>query len=135
MDTDSLVDPYLRDGQKLVEELSVRGFDLAAAFWLKAIDDDRWYFYIVSPVVVVEGSNKGYGYLLPLVLAMPQPFSIKPLRIKMIGQSDPNAKDVLSILGRVNGSRLSPIQWGGISLGNVSIEGAYIYLLPAGTPG
>jgi len=55
MDTESLVENLIDDGQKLIEEVSQRGFSVTAAFWLKASEDDRWYFYLVSPVAGETG--------------------------------------------------------------------------------
>ena len=107
---------------------------MTAAFWLKASEDGKWRFYIVSPVVDSEGIFQAYSRLLPLVRAMPQPFWIDPLKITLISPSNPIGQDVTAISGRVRGPHVSPIRWGGKSLGNVSIEGAYLYPVPATTP-
>jgi hypothetical protein len=134
VDTEILVENLIEDGQKLVEELPQRGFEVTAAFWLKASEDGKWYFYIISPLVDAEGLAKAYRQLHPLVRAMPSPFWIDPLEIKLIGPDNPMARDVLAIYSRASGPRVSPIRWGGKKLGNVSIEGAYLYPLPAATP-
>jgi hypothetical protein len=133
MDTETLVDRVIDDGQKLVEALRQHGFDMSAAFWLKASEDDRWSFYIVSPAVDREGLAHAYRRLHPLVRAMPQPFWIDPLAIKLIGPSNPIAQDVLAIHGRAGPPHVSPIRWGGRKLGNVNVEDAYLYPLPATT--
>ena len=79
----------------------------------------------------------------PLVLEQPvlhlqgvaeKPLRIDPLEIKLIGPSNPIAQDVLAILRRAPGPRVSPIRWRGTRLGNVSVEGAYLYPLPVTTP-
>jgi hypothetical protein len=57
-----------------------------------------------------------------------------PLLRRLIGPSDPVARDVLAIVGRVPGSGNGPIRWQGTLLGNVIIEGAYLYPVPATTP-
>jgi hypothetical protein len=134
MVTDTLVESVIEDGKKLVAELPQRGFEVTAAFWLKASENGKWYFYIVSPVVDAEGLNKAYRRLHPLVRAMPQPFRIDPLEIELIGPSNPIAQDVIAIHGRIPGPRVGPIRWGGTNLGNVSIEGAYLYPVPANIP-
>src|ERR1700694_4570599 len=103
MDTESLVENLIDDGQKLVEEVLQRGFPVTAAFWLKASEDDRWYFYIVSPVVDDEGLAQGYRRLHPLVRRVPEPLGIDPLEIKLIGPSNPIAQDVLAIHRRAPG--------------------------------
>jgi hypothetical protein len=134
MDTDTLVEKLIDDGRKLIEELPQRGFEVAAAFWVKSSEDAPWRFYIVSPIVDTEGLTKAYRRLHPLVRAMPQPFWIDPLEIKLIAPSDALARDVLAVQRRSGGPQVSPIRWGGQKLGNVSIEGTYIYPLPANTP-
>lgn len=134
MATDTLVKNLIDDGQKLVEELPQRGFDMTAAFWLQASENNKWYFYIVSPVVDTEGLAKAYRQLHPLVRAMPQPFWIDPLEIKLIGPNNPIAQDVLAVLRRAAGPRACPIRWGGKYLGNVSVEEAYLYPVSATTP-
>ncbi len=131
MDTDPLVDNLIEDGRKLVEELPQRGFDVAAAFWIKNTEDGRWRYYVVSPVVDTAGVIQAYRQLQPVIRAMPQPFGISPLEVTVIGPSDPIARDVLAAIQRTPGPRSSPIRWGGIYLGNVSVEGAYLYPVPA----
>src|SRR5438309_1912675 len=130
MDTDTLVENRIDYGQKIVEELPQHGFEVMAAFWVKASENGKWYFYIVSPVVDAEGLTKAYRLLHPAVRAMPQPFWIDPLQIKLIGPSNPLARDVMAILSRVSGPRVGPIRWKGTYLGNLSIEGAYLYPVP-----
>ena len=134
MDTDTLVENLIDDGRKLVEELPQRGFDVTAAFWLQASEDGKWYFYIVSPVVDADGLANAYRRLHPLVRAMAQPFWIDPLEIKLVGPNNPIARDVLAIHNPSPRPRVTPIRWDGKKLGNVSIEGAYLYPLPATTP-
>jgi len=134
MDTDTLVEDRIDDGQKLVEELRQRGFNVAAAFWLKASENGKWHFYIVSPEVDAAGIINAYRQLHPLMRTVPQTFSINPLEVKLIGPSNPIARDVLAILSRAPGPRVSPIRWNGIRLGNTSIEEAYLYPLPVTTP-
>jgi hypothetical protein len=88
----------------------------------------------VSPLVDAEGPVKAYMQLHPLVWKMPRPSWIDPLEIKLIGPTNPIAQDVLAIHRRVPGPRVSPIRWGGTKLGNVSIEGAYLYPPPVTAP-
>src|SRR5438067_2222475 len=131
MDSETLVERMTDDGKKLVEELPRRGFEVTAAFWLQTSEDGKWYFYIVSPKVDTEGLVHAYRLLQSIVRAMPQPFWIDPLEIKLIAPSNQIALDVLAILGRVAGPSICPIRWRGRQLGNLSIEEAYLYTLPA----
>ncbi|HLN26739.1 MAG TPA: hypothetical protein VK395_03285 [Gemmataceae bacterium] len=134
MDTESLVEKLIDDGEKLVERISLGGFPVTAAFWLRASENERWYFYIVSPLVDDEGLAQAYRRLHPFVWGVSEPLWIDPLEIKLIGPSNPIAQDVLAIHRRAPGSRVSPIRWGGKMLGNLSVEGAYLYPLPVTTP-
>ena len=127
MDTETLVENLLDDGQKLIEALPQNGFPVTAAIWLKTSWNGRWYLYIVSPVVDAEGITEGYRRLHPLIRQMPEPFGIDVFKVKLIGLENPIAKDVLAIHPHAPGPR---VRWRGISLGNVSIEDAYLYLLP-----
>jgi hypothetical protein len=132
MVTDTLVEQLINDGQKLVERLPQNGFEVTTVLWLKSTYNGRWYFYIISPVVENEGILQAYGRLHPLIRQMPQPFWIDPLEVKLIGPSDPLAKDVLAIHRHAPAPLVYPRPWGGIRLGSVSIEGAYLYPLAAG---
>jgi hypothetical protein len=134
MDTITLVENQIHDGKKLIDELPRHGFDVTTAFWLHASDEDRWRFNILSPPVDSEGLSQAYRRLHPLVRAMPQPFYIDPLAIKLIEPDHPIAKDILDIHRRSSGSQMCAIRWGGTRLGSVSIEGAYLYPLPVTAP-
>jgi hypothetical protein len=134
MDSESLVEDLIDDGQRLADELARRGFPVTAAFWLKPSERNRWYFYVVSSVVDDEGLTQAYRRLHPVVRAMPELLWIDPLEIRLIGPSNPIAQDVLAIHSRVRGPRATPIRWRGTRLGNVSVEGAYLYPPPVTTP-
>jgi len=134
MDTITLVNEIIDDGAQLVGQLPQEGFEVTAAFWIKPMEDGQWYFYIVSPLVEAEGLAKAYRRLHPIVRRMPPPFWIDPLEVKLIGPSNPIAQDVLAIHARTSGPKVCPIRWGGNSLGNVALEGAYLYPLPTDIP-
>jgi hypothetical protein len=128
MDQATLVEGQLQDGEKLLARLAQEGFPVTAACWVHEGESGQWFLYIASPVVDVEGSMKAYRRALPLVLQMPQPFVIHPLEVKIIGTADALAKDVAAARDRCPGK--SPGWFRGDRLGNVSIDGAYIYPPP-----
>lgn len=134
MDTDTLVEKQIDEGWKVVEMLLQLGFEVTAAFWLKPSENGKWYFYIVSPVVETEGIIMAYRRLHPLFQLIPPSFGIRPTGIKLIGPSNPIARDVLDIYTRTPGPGGFPIRWRGTYLGNMSIDGAYLYQLPVTTP-
>jgi hypothetical protein len=120
----------IEDGSRIVEQLPQDGFEVTAAFWLKASEDDQWYFYVVSPVAERERLNDAYSRLFTLIRRMPQLLWIDPLEVRLIGPSHPMAKDVLTICSHTPVRNSGPIRWGGQVLGSVSVEGAYFYPLP-----
>ena len=134
MDTETLVENRIDEGQKLIEELAKSGFEVSAAFWLNASQDGKWRFHVVSPVVDTAGIGEAYRQLHPLVWSRPQTGSIDPLAVRLVGPSDAVARDVLDALSRAPGPRGSPIRWRGRVLGNVIVEGAYLYPPPVTTP-
>lgn len=134
MATGTLVDRLLDDGQKLAEALAKRGFSVDAALWLQSSENEKWYFYVVSPLVDAEGLSKAYGRLHSATRGMAKAFWIDPLEIRLIGPTDPIAKQVLEICKRYPPPVASPIRWRGKTLGNMSVEQAYIYPLKTSTP-
>jgi hypothetical protein len=124
----SLVETQINDGQRLVEELVRDGFDVAAAFWLKAYDSD-WYLYVVSPVVEAEGIANAYRRVNAVLRRMPAPFRVDPFDVKLVGPADKLAQAVLNAQRRSPSK--TPVRSGGASLGDLSVEEAYLYPLPA----
>jgi hypothetical protein len=132
MDTVTLVTEKVEDGEKLLQKLSAKGFDVSAAFWILPTDASRWRFYVVSPAVESDGPATAYRRLHAVARQLPQPSWIDPLEIKLIGPSNSMAQDVFAALNRIPGPKVSPIHRSGTRLGDVSIEGAYFYPLPTG---
>lgn len=129
MDTVTLVNDMIGDGQKVVERLVRDGFEVTTAFWLKDAENGQWYFYVASPVVEQERLPRGYSRLHTIIRRMPQTHCIDPLEVKLVGRDEPITKDVLAVHQRSPGPAVCPIRWGGTRLGNVSVEGAYLYPL------
>jgi hypothetical protein len=131
LDTETLVDDKIEDCRKLLEALAAAGFEMTAAFWMRRNDDGKWRFYIVSPLVDTAGIFEAYRRVQPLIRRRVYPPWADPADVRLIGPSDPLAKDVLNIYAGPRAPRDHPIRWTGIWLGNSSIDGAYLYPLPA----
>jgi hypothetical protein len=129
VDTVTLVSDQLEEGERLLKALPQQGFEVAGAFWIRPAEDDRWYFYLVSPLAETERLATAYSRLHTAIRRL-QPRWIDPLEVQLIGPTDPLARDVFAIHQRAPGPRLSPLRWGGKQLGNLGIEGAYLYPLP-----
>jgi hypothetical protein len=131
VDTNTLVSDLIDEGKRIVEQLVQNGFDVTAALWLKKAENDQWYFYIVSPLAEPERLNLVYGRLHGLIRQMPEPHWIRPLEVRLLHPSHAIAKDVLAIYQSAPGPKTSPIRWSGNMLGNLSVDGAYLYPLAA----
>lgn len=131
MDTNVLVGELADDGRKLLERLAQEGFDVTAAFWVRSDEDGAWRFYIASPAADGWGVTEAYRRVHAAVRGMLPPFWVDPLEIKLIGAEHPVTKDVLAIHERAAGNQGYPIRWEGSRLGNLSVDGAYLYPLAA----
>lgn len=135
MDTTTLVSDLVKDGKTIVEQLPKDGFEVTAAFWLKRAEDGQWRFYIISPIAESERMNDAYRRLFALIRKMPPLDWLNPLEVRLIGPNDAIAKDVLAVHANPLYPKSRPIRWHGRQLGDVSVEGAYLYPLPAAAVG
>jgi hypothetical protein len=120
-----LVEQQIADGQRLIERLVQEGFPVAAACWVKESDGGPWYLYLASPIVDTRGTWEAYRRILRLIRQMPQPFWIGSLETKAIKTTDRVGKYVLDLY-KSHGHR-RPIRFSGSLLGNVAVDGVYIY--------
>ena len=125
-----MVNDAIKDGQRVLEQLALEGFEVTAAFWLHESDNNQWRFYVVSPAYVTDGPQLAYRRLQTAIRQLGVTW-IDPLEVKLIGPTNSVAQAVLAILQQSSGVRAWPVRWGGGQLGNQSVEGAYLYPLPA----
>ncbi len=126
MDQITLVASQIDAGQRLAERVAQDGFTVTAAGWLQESEAGLWYLYIASSLVGEEGgTRKAYGHVNAILRRMPQPFGIDPFEIKMIGNKNPIAKEMAAIRDRSAGK--GPVWFRGHRLGELAIEGAYLY--------
>jgi hypothetical protein len=136
MDQGTLVEMQIEDGRKLIDRLTEEGVPVTAAFWAKESESGQWFLYLATPLVGEDGATKpAYRRMNAVFRRMPAPFWIDPLEVKLIGTADPITQDVLAVHERAGKSRVWPVRWGGTRLGDLSVDGAYFYPLPAGTSG
>jgi hypothetical protein len=60
MDTVTLVEAQIEDGQRLLDRLVEEGLVVRAACWVKPVEEDRWSLYIATPVVDEKGAAPAY---------------------------------------------------------------------------
>lgn len=128
MDQGSLVEMQIDDGAKVVEKLREGGFDVTAAWWMKASEEGEWFLYIASKQVDEIGIAASYRKAHSLIRALGQLW-VDRFEVKLVGPENPITQDVLAILNRFQDRFIT--RYGGKKLGNVSIDGAYFYPLPA----
>jgi hypothetical protein len=134
MDTELLVDNRIEDGQKLVAELVIAGFDVSVAFWVKTSEEGLWFLYIGSTSVEPSRIGDAYRTLYAGLSKIPDPW-VSMSEVKLIQASNPIAKDAMAARDRQPG-RL-PVRFQGKRLGSLSVEDTYIYPRVGGqmTPG
>jgi len=125
MDKTTLVDEKIEDGKLLLDRLVEAGVVVTAACWTLESNKGRWYLYIATPVVEEQGIRTASDRIFAAVKHMPHPFEGGPFQIKAIGPHEPVAKAILD-LPRRHPSR-SPFRPDASKLGELSIEGAYLY--------
>ena len=127
MDTATLVGEQIEDGRLLIAELRRQSFDVVAACWAKASEDQFWRMYVATSIVDNEGSTAAYRQFYGAIKSIPHSW-IFTFDVKLIAKSSPIALDILKIQHRSPSSL--PIRFDDQRLGNLFIEEAYIY--PAG---
>ena len=128
MDQGTLVERQIDDGAKSVEKLRSSGFDVTAAWWMKASDEGLWFLYIASKEVDEKGIIPAYQSLESLIGSLGSLW-VDRFRVRLVSPQNPVARDVLGILNRYPGQ--TPTLDGWRRLGDVTVDGSYIYPLAA----
>ena len=121
MDTETLVDGQLQEGEKLLQTLKTSGFPLTAACWVLTTIDGRWYFYIASPVVETEGLAAALGKVYAELNKRPRRW-LDRSEIRLIESTHPIAADAVTY-----GSDAVGTYFQGRKLGNLIVDEAYLY--------
>jgi hypothetical protein len=126
MDQGPLVIEQIDAGATFLGEFGKRAA-IAAAFWLKASEEDLWYLYVASDEFNAKNLDVAYGEVLRIAGQMQNPY-FDPFQVKLIKRSHPLAKAALEMLQRFPGrmaTRLHRRNFGGMSADEV-----YIYPIP-----
>jgi hypothetical protein len=107
MGPESLVKYCVEDGRKLLELLSLEGFDVTVGFWLKADDSDRWYLHIASRSGNTDGMSKAYKFVHGVIARHPE-IRIDRFVVKLVGLNHPLVKSVLEFQSRYPASGPQP---------------------------
>ena len=132
MDQEVLVGELIDDGKRLLERLAAEGVPVTAAFWVKESENGRWYLYIATPLVSEDGDTlEAYRRINAVFRQMPELFWSGRLQIRAVSPSSPVGEAVVYWQKHYPGK--GPFYYPGYRLGDVSVEGAYIYR-PIPTP-
>jgi hypothetical protein len=126
MDYVPLVNEQIEAGKRLLERLVEEGVKVMAACWIKESESSFWELHITSSLVKNGGVLRpALGRILTLIKTMPQPFWIELSDIRLEEPGSSLSKAVQKLM-RTNPGKL-PRGLGSGSLGDISIDSAYIY--------
>jgi hypothetical protein len=121
MDTATLVNEQIDEGQLFVDHLRSNGFPVDASFWVLTTEDGLWFLYIASAVVDNQGLAAAYRKVYA-ELARTGVRWISRSDIKLVGSENPIAKDAIAYRSEILATR-----YAGRKLGKLIVEEAYIY--------
>ena len=124
MDQVTLVGNRIDDGRRFVERFAADGNPVHAAFWGKTAEEGLWFLYVATDLVDREGPAAAYRAVNASLRKLGE-YWPHGSSIKVIGPSDPIAKDVLEVMTRYP-ARLAT-RLSGRSFGAVEFDQAYIY--------
>jgi hypothetical protein len=121
MDTATMVEEQLDEGQRFVDHLNQHGFDVVVALWVLTSEEGLWFLYIASEVVETDGLATAYRRAYA-ELSRSQVRWISRSDIKLIGSQNPIAVDAVAH----QHDRLQTV-YRGRQLGGMIVEEARIY--------
>ena len=124
MVTETLVTPLIDSGSEIIDQCRKDNFSIELAFWLKVVDDENWYLYLVTNTMAQDGPRKTYNKLYASWNKLENPF-VSYSDIKLIDTTDSLAKSVKE-LAEQYGRQLNT--WFGKKLlGSLEAEKMFIY--------
>ncbi len=126
MDTVTLVENHVKDGERLLDRLAENGIEVASAAWLKPSEDERWGLIIVTPLVDRHGVREAYGEVYSALRSL-ENIWITDSDIKLIGEQSPIAKDLAKAMA---GPYRLPMILRRHLLGGLPVHEVYLYALP-----
>jgi hypothetical protein len=126
MDTVTLVENQIDDGQRLLTRLAEEGVDVRAACWGKPFDKHRWSLYIATPAVDEKGLLRAYGPVLRILRSLGD-VSITDSDINLIGAKHPMAEAALAFrrFPHKHPMPYPPTPSESSLLGGIPLEGVY----------
>jgi hypothetical protein len=126
VDTITLVENQIEDGQKLLDQLTEEGFVLSVACWIKPIEDDRWSLLIATPAVDQTGLLAAYHKVFATLRTLGE-VCITDSDIKLVGVKVPVVLDEIHVLRSLQGK--TSILPRPLLIGGIPIEEVHVYPL------
>lgn len=124
MDTDTLVENKIEDGQRLINLLIRDQFDVRVAFWVKRSEDGLWQLWIASAAVNPRNKGDALRKVYEVLGKLPGG-GITPLDLTLIEDTNPIARAAFELRDRY--ASREPIPYRGMRLGNLATEELLIY--------
>ncbi len=105
MDTISLVETQIEDGQKLLDQLTEEEFALSLACWVNPVRDDRWSLLIATPSVDQKGLLAAYHKVFATLRTLGE-VSVMDSEIKLAGHNKPvDVRNDVPLHCKISGSK------------------------------
>jgi hypothetical protein len=122
VDQSTLVEVPIDEGRRFLARFAADGNPVQAAFWAKTAEEGLWFLYVVSALYDSVGPAAAYRAVHASFQKLGKS-SISTSEIKVIGPSNPIAKDVLAFMSRYPGRYMS----GSATFGSTDLEQVFIY--------
>ncbi|HEY5313025.1 MAG TPA: hypothetical protein VIK18_10920 [Pirellulales bacterium] len=96
MDQASLVESYIDDGRRLVDQLAADGQSIQAAFWAKTEDNGNWFLHVVTDNVAKLGPAAAYRAIDDSLKKL-RDCSISISEVKALNPTNRIARDVIAL--------------------------------------
>jgi hypothetical protein len=122
-----LLTEVIDEGRRLIRELSERGFEIDAAFWMFRSESERWRMTIATPHYEREGPRKAYSRLISAYDSVSPPLRIEITDIAVTSGEDRLVKALQSCFLFKRETVDTVIEHA--SLDGEYVEAAYLYHL------
>src|SRR5208282_6531398 len=124
MDTQTLVDDKIHDGQRFITLLVQKKFEVVVACWVKTSEEDDWFLYVASGEVDKKGLAEAYREAYRVLEELDIPW-IAASQLKLVRSNDPLVADVKETQHLPTAA--FPTISHRLHLGNMSTQEVYIY--------
>lgn len=130
MDQGPLVTEKIEAGRKLATAFD-HYHPLAAAFWLKKVEDGEWYLYLASEEINDANNRRAYQEVIRILGTGPRPW-LDASQVIVIGTDQLIAKEIIEQINDHASGYDFRLQY--LVIGGVYADEVYIYSLPAPVP-